>query len=44
MFRQESHIYLGPLEVNPLSRIAPYLLFYCLMPDDFTRQVECAGA
>jgi hypothetical protein len=28
MFRQESHIYLGPLEVNPLSRIAPYLLFY----------------
>jgi hypothetical protein len=26
MFRQESHIYLGPLEFNPLSRIAPYFI------------------
>ena len=42
MFRQESHIYLGPLEVNPLSRIAPYfIILLCLMPVDFTRQVEC---
>jgi hypothetical protein len=45
MFRQESHIYLGPLEVNPLSRIAPYfIILLCLMPDDFTRQIEGAGA
>jgi hypothetical protein len=45
MFRQESHIYLGPLEVNRLSRTAPYFItLLCLMPDDFTRQVESAGA
>jgi hypothetical protein len=45
MFIQESHIYLGPLEDNPLSRIAPYfIILLCLMPDDFTRQVESAGA
>ena len=41
MFRQESHIYLGPLEVNPLSRIAPYfIILLCLMPDDFTCQAD----
>jgi hypothetical protein len=44
MFRQESHIYLGPLEVNPLSRIAPYfIILLCLTPDDFTRRAESAG-
>jgi hypothetical protein len=41
MFRQESYIYLG---FNPLSRIASYFIIsLCLMPDDFTRQVESAG-
>jgi hypothetical protein len=44
MFRQESQIYLGPLEVNPLSRIVPYfIILLCLTPDDFTRQAESAG-
>ena len=31
MFRQESRIYLGPLEVNPLSRIAPYFIMILLV-------------
>ena len=30
--------------VNPLSRIAPYIIIFCLTPDDFTCQGESAGA
>ena len=41
MFRQESRIYLGPLEVNPLSSIVLYfIILLFLMLDDFTRQAE----
>ena len=41
--------YLPMCLVNPLSRIVPwcalnFIILLCLMPDDFTRQGESAGA